>query len=265
MLETGACQNSYAPDNPAQIHVNPREGSKQAPMTTPESTLTVRPLIAATVFGTLPGEALDALCAVAAVQRYKVATLLWPAGQPMQNLWLVVRGQIDIYDRQTDGLEGLVGVVGPGRWVSWVGLFMEQPHQQDFWAAEDTVLIAVPAAAVRQVAVRHPALYPRLIDEIGNRMQIFMQLVGQAVVGTPAQRLAGLLHGLAQVQAADAAAPQLDVSQARLAQMLGMSRQLVGKSLEALEQQGLLRRAYGKIELGDLGALAAFVHRPRDE
>jgi len=233
-------------------------------MANPEPAVIVRPLIAATVFGALPDDGLDSLCAAAAVQRYRVPTLLWPAGQPMHYLWLVVQGQIDIYDRQTEGLEGLVGMIGPGRWVSWVGLFMEQPHLQDFWAADDTTLIAVPAAAVRQVLARHPALYPRVIDEIGNRMQIFMQLVGQFSVGTPVQRVANLLHGLAHVQAVPASSLALDTSQARLALMLGISRQLVGKSLEALEQQGLLRRAYGKIELTDLAGLAAYAHQPRD-
>ena len=73
--------------------------------------------------------------------------------------------------------------------------------------------------------------------------------------------LAALLNALASIQLTHAGPLNLNASHARLAQMLGVSRQVVGKSLEALEQRGLVRRAYGMIELLDLPGLRGFVGR----
>jgi len=49
--------------------------------------------------------------------------------------------------------------------------------------------------------------------------------------------------------------------------MLGMSRQLVGDSLDSLdsiEQRALLQRAYATIELNDQAELAACARQPSD-
>jgi CRP-like cAMP-binding protein len=230
-------------------------------MPSPSTTVDVRACIAATLLGELPPPALDALCARAAVCRYEVPTLLWGAGEPMSSLWLVVEGQVDLFDRQAVGHESVVGVMGPGRWVSWVGLFMTSPQRQDFSCAAATTLIRVPAAAVRDALARHPELYPRVIDEIGTRLQMTLQWIGQSALLDPAQRLAALLEGLARIQARGDGPVRLATSQTRLAQTLGTSRQLVGRSLEVLEREGLVQRAYGRIEIGDLGALGAFARR----
>jgi CRP-like cAMP-binding protein len=231
-------------------------------MLSPERTVPVRQLVEKTVLGQLSSAGLDELCASALTKRYEAPTLLSAAGQPMRWIWLVVDGQVDIFDRQALGHESIVGVVGPGRWVSWVGLFMVNPQRQDFSTAAGTTLISVPANVMRRLLAQHPDIYPSVIDEIGSRMQLTLQWVGQSPLSDPAQRLAAFLHCLARIQAVDTAPVQLTASQVRLAQTLGISRQLVGKCLETLEREGLVRRAYGRIEIENMARLAAFATRP---
>lgn len=224
--------------------------------------LPIRQLIERTVLGELPGEGLDALCAAVTVQHVAQPMRLFGIGQPADFIWLVVEGQVDILDRQDDGPDGLIGVIGPGRWVSWVGLFMDKPHQQDFTAVQDTILLCVPGATMREILARHPAIYPRLISEIGDRVQVLMQLLGHSIAGDPTRHLAVVLNALASFQLEASAPLSLSASHTRLAQMLGISRQMVGRSLETLEHMGLVRRAYGSIELLDLAGLRDFVSRP---
>lgn len=218
-------------------------------------------MIRRTLLGELPHAALDELCATATVQHYREPMLLIGTHRPADDIWLVVEGQIEIFDRQAIGPEGLIGAIGPGRWFSWTGLFMGGASPQDCFAATDTTLLCVPGAVMRDLLARHPALYPRVIVEIGGRMQLLMQLVGASIVGDPTQRLAVLLNALGSIQLRHGGPLHLSASHARLAQMLGVSRQVVGKSLETLEQRGLVRRAYGMIELLDLPGLRGFVGR----
>jgi len=224
--------------------------------------LPIRQLIRRTVLAALPATGLDELCAAVTVERYRDQTLLSCSAQPRDCIWLVVEGQIEIVDREAVGPEGLLGAIGPGRWFSWLGLFMRTPHLQDHLAAERTLLLCVEGPAMREILARHPAIYPLLMAEVGERVQLIMQLLGQSIVGDPTRRLAVLLITMASIQIGIAAPPNLNTSHARLAQMLGVSRQLIGKSLETLEQHGLVRRAYGTIELLDLPGLRAFLTRP---
>jgi CRP-like cAMP-binding protein len=229
-----------------------------------ERTIPVRQLVEKTLLRQLSCAGLDELCASAVVKRYEIPTLLSAGGETMQSIWLVVEGQIDIFDHQAAGHESIVGVIGPGRWVSWVGLFMTKPQMQDFSTGARTTLLCVPANTMRRLLAQHPHIYPSLIDEIGMRMQLTLQWVGQTALDDPAQRLAAFLYCLARIQAADAPAVQLAASQVRLAQTLGISRQLVGKCLETLEREDLVHRAYGRIEIESVERLAAFATRPVD-
>jgi CRP-like cAMP-binding protein len=233
-------------------------------MPTEEATQTVpvRALIEKTVLGALPPEALDALCAAAMVRRYRRSTSLLGAGHAARHVWLVVEGRIDMFYRQADGHESLVGAFGPGHWCVWVAIFTPKPLNQDLTAAAGSTLISVPAAVVRRVFAHHPAIYPKLIGEIGTRMQLLLQWVGQSALGSSTQRLAGLLHGLAQLESPLDAPCCIQASQTRLAHALGVHRESVSKGLEALEGLGLLRRAYSRIEILDIDGLQEFSREP---
>lgn len=179
----------------------------------------------------------------------------------MDCIWLVVHGRIDLFDRQADGHESIVGVFGPGRWAAWAGLFTSAPRIADITTASNTALIEVPATTMRRVLAQHPEIYPLLLDEIGTRVQILLQWTGQSAIRNDLQRLAGLLHCLAQVEASQRLV--VTASQARLAQTMGIGRQQIGKCVEALSVEGLIRRSYGRVEICDMDRLLAFARKPR--
>lgn len=208
--------------------------------------------------GVMPEHALSRLAAASRVERYEQETLVHPARVPLNWLRLVVTGQVHLVARRQDGDEVNLSDFGPGTWATWLACFMSAPTEHDFYAAGDSCVIAVPVALVREQCAEHPAVYPLIIEEIGSRMRLLMAWAGQSVMAAPEQRMAKLICLSLHAQGQRGQFGSLKTTQARLAKLARCSRQSANALISQLEARGLIRQAYGTIEVDDVNALWAF-------
>jgi len=227
-------------------------------MTNPNSNLDLRSLLQATLFGAAGDDALDAACAVARIEQFKVPTLLSAAGEQPSYLRLVVKGHIEVIARNSSGAEFVVGYITAGGWATWLACFMERPPEDDFCSSASATLVALPIADVRALCERFPQIYPVIIRQIGRRMRLLIEWTGQSVLVGPVQRMAKLLHILAREQQVAFGTVKLHISQAQLASQARCSRQTANELIGVLEQKGLVVRGYGSIEIPELNRLAVF-------
>lgn len=211
------------------------------------------------VLQVLGSEAHVELAAAARVETYATPTLLNPAGQPLTSLRLVLSGHIEVIARRASGDEVVLGDIGPGGWATWVACLSLMPPDHDFYSSPDLRCIAIPAPLVRQVCERYPAIYPRIIADLGVRMRHLMEWTGDSVLLGPEQRMAKLIHLLARMHKLPEVGGVLQVTQSRLARMARCSRQSANTLLGALEARGLIATAYGRFEIHDMRALQAFI------
>jgi CRP-like cAMP-binding protein len=207
----------------------------------------------------LPQVALSELAAAATLEHFTTGALLNAAGQPLGKLRLVVRGHVEIIARHVSGAEVALGDVGPGGWATWVGCFSPHPPDHDFTASADSTFVALPTALVRELARRHPELYPSVIADLGVRMRQLMEWTGESVLLGPEQRMAKLIHLLSRLHGTADNRATLLVTQARLASLARCSRQSANQLVGALERRGLIEAHYGRFEITDMAALLAFV------
>jgi CRP/FNR family cyclic AMP-dependent transcriptional regulator len=233
-------------------------------MVNPKTSPDIPARLQATVFGRLDDTELDALVAMARVEWYDVPTLLNAAGQPLQWLRLVVEGHIAIVARRASGKEIAITDVGPGNWATWLPCFVPAPPDYDFYSSAASCFIALPVSGVRTFCEQHPAIYPPIIGEIGQRLRMLMDWTGQSVLVGPEQRMARLIHILCREQRLQGNTGQLQVNQARLAGLARCSRQSANTLLGVLEKNGLIELAYGKITVLDIARLAAFAEEEQD-
>lgn len=227
-------------------------------MVNPRSELNIRAFLQPTVFGRGDPDLLDEVVSMARVERYEIPTLLNPAGHPLQTLRLVVEGSIEIVARRASGKEVAITDVSPGGWATWLPCFLPAPPEHDFWCSANSCFIALPVAEVRRFCEVHPAFYPMIMGEIGQRLRLLMEWTGQSVLVGPEQRMAKLIHILARDQRMKGNSGTLVVNQTRLASLARCSRQTANALLGQLEKRGLIRLSYGKFEVLDLGLLAAY-------
>lgn len=227
-------------------------------MVNPRTGINIHAFLAPTVLGRLGPELLDELAIQARVERYEVPTLLNAAGTPLQWLRLVVEGHIEIVARRASGKEVSVSDVGPGGWATWLPCFVPTPPVHDLYCGAGSCFIALPVQVVRDFCDQHPQMYPWIIAEIGQRLRLLMEWTGQSVLVGPEQRMAKLIHLLAQDQKLKGNAGTLVVHQTRLASLARCSRQTANTLLGQLEKRGLVRLSYGKVEVLDMARLVAF-------
>lgn len=217
------------------------------------------------IVGVLPSSALDALTAAAHVEHLRRATLLQASGEPLAWLRRVIAGHLEIIARHASGDEVSIGDIGPGGWATWAGALNVEPMPFELWAPVGTQLLALPARAFREACAAHPAIYPLIIGEMGQRLRQLMEWTGESVLLGPEQRMAKLIHMLARLHGLPAIDGTLVVTQARLARMARCSRQSANQLLGALEARGLIATDYGRFRIRDLAALKTFIESGRFE
>ena len=238
------CQNSdnvYGLD----VMVNPRD-------------LDVRAFLKPSVFGQLGPDVLDHVTRCAVIERFEVPTLRNAAGVPLERLRLVVEGSIAIFARKPSGKEVVISEVGPRGWAAWLPCFAAAPPNHDFYSGAKSCFIAVPVTVVQSLCLQYPALYPLIIGEIGLRFRLLMEWASQSILLEPEQRMAKLIVILAQEQKAMSSPSSIVITQSRLANLARCSRQSANVLLSNLEHKGLIQLLYGKCDIPDLAALAAF-------
>lgn len=224
----------------------------------------VRAFLASTLFGQAGAQALDELVAQARVERFEVSTLLNAAGEPLRWLRYVVEGHLEIVSRRANGKEVAVSDVQRGGWAVWLPCFVPVPPEHDFYSGPASCYIALPVRAVRQFCEQNPHIYPLIIAEIGQRLRLLMEWVGQSVLLNPEQRMAKLIHIVARDQKMTGQSGTVVVSQARLASLGRCSRQTANALLQQLEKRGLISLAYGRFRISNLAQLIAFAENEQD-
>lgn len=214
-----------------------------------------------TLLGAAPQDALRTLCALARQQRFAMPTLLCAAGSPPSQLYYVVEGSIELVARRASGEEYVVSYVSAGGWATWLNCFMDIPAEHDLYSSAHASLLALPIGEVRRFCEQHPQVYPRIIQHVGRRMRLVLEWTGQSAMARPAQRMAKLLQVMAMEQSPGAAQATVRMTQARLASLARCSRQTANALIAELQAQGLVQAAYGRYELPDIAALAAFAAR----
>jgi CRP/FNR family cyclic AMP-dependent transcriptional regulator len=227
-------------------------------MVNPDKPLQIREIIARTLFGVLPADALDDFCSKARIERYEIPSLLSPAGEVLANIRLVVEGHIEVIARSIGGEEVSIADIGPGGWATWLGCFVDAKQTHDLCSSAPACYIVFSSQTVKQLCAAHPVLYPLIMEEIAVRTHQLMEWTGQSVLASPEQRMARLIHLLARTQAIGEFAGTLHATQTRLARLARCSRQSANLLLGSLEKRGLIRLAYGKFEIPSMQRLVEF-------
>lgn len=212
-----------------------------------------RALAKSPVLGLLAPEVQDRLLQAAQTIRCSGTTLLCGAEERPALLYLVRQGQIELTAQSADGEEMTISALGPESWISWLGIFDSRPVQHDIVGASGSRIIAFPARLIREAVDTVPGCYPAIIAEIGGRFRALIQWVEQSALATRDRRLAQLLLSLARTSG-DGENTVL-LTRARIARLMGCSRQTLHQALSELVSQGLVRTAYGRIEIADPAGL----------
>ncbi|MFT3818977.1 MAG: Crp/Fnr family transcriptional regulator [Rubrivivax sp.] len=221
------------------------------------------------LFAEWPADRLRELTASMRMQRYRRRALLKALRDGEADVLLIVSGAIDLEVTSAQGGKYTLAVLGPGQIMGLLYLRGEAPQVFTAYAHEDSQIIHIPTATMRQVLDAEPILWRSVAEFALQRFHLNIEFQRDWALGSVRRRVALVLINLAH-RYGDIGArghpsdTELRITQADLANMLGVSRQTVAGELKRLKDEGVVgsRAGYRLIILRDMAALLRIAQEP---
>ncbi|MBP7704832.1 MAG: Crp/Fnr family transcriptional regulator [Caulobacter sp.] len=201
-------------------------------------------------FARQPADRREALLRTGRLSRRGAGEWAHGEGDEETGVLAVAEGSLKVYGQAPGGREALIGLLPAGTVIGQSAAFGGGPRIVTAIAATPSVLFTLSDRDLRRVAADHPGLWEALSALVYGQLRLNAQAVAEFVALKPRERLVSrLLQMSAQTGGA------IDVSQADLAEMIGVTRKAVNGWLGELEGQGRVARGYGVIAVLDRGGL----------
>lgn len=204
-------------------------------------------------FARLSAPALEALAAVAIERSYASgATIFWEE-EPATGLFVIEEGCIKICRHSVDGREHILHLLYGGDTFNDVAAMDGGCNPATAVALTDAVVWTIHRADLMRVSERYPELAWALVESMARRARYLVAKIEDLSMRSVKGRLARLLLEQA-LRSENDALPRL-LTQEEMANQLGTVREMVGRALRTLADEGVLKFDRHRITILDVERL----------
>lgn len=197
----------------------------------------------------------DMLTSVATERRLDKGSVLFEQGDTGDSLFAVLEGALEVSVLSEDGRKLALDMLTEGALFGEIALFDPGPRTATVTALRPTKVLGVRNRDVLDALRKHPDLAADLMQLAGQRMRwMDTQISEQAFLPLPVRLARKVLHLLGGTAAS------LPMSQASLADFVGVSREAVSKTLAEWKREGFIEVSRGGIRVTDRDALEDLAH-----
>jgi len=179
-------------------------------------------------------------------------------GEPAASLYFVGSGAVKVFKTSTEGKEQILTIVRPGESFNDVAIFDGGPNPASARAMGPVLLYGIRKDDMDAVLRTHPRISLNVIKVLARRVRDLVSLVENLSFRHVIGRVARILSE--QVGEQMGRGPRL--TQQEMAAMAGTAREVVGRSLKALEEQGAIKLDRHRIIITDKEALHRIMEAP---
>lgn len=172
-------------------------------------------------------------------------------GEPVEALYFVGSGAVKMFKTSADGKEQILNIVRPGESFNDVPIFDSGPNPASAQAMGHVVLYGIGKRDLDVVLRDYTQVALNVIHVLVGRVRHLVSLVEDLSFRQVVGRVAKILLEYA----GDGTGPSQRLTQQEMAAMTGTAREVVGRSLKALEKEGAIRIDRHRIVVTDKGAL----------
>jgi CRP/FNR family cyclic AMP-dependent transcriptional regulator len=170
-------------------------------------------------------------------------TVMIHAGDLPDVLYYIVDGSVEVMIEDEDGNEMVLAYLNKGQFFGEMGLFYEQPTRSAWVRTRTECEIAeMTYPRFRQIASESPGLVFELATQLATRLDRTNRKLGDLafvdVTGRVAHAIMDLCNEPDAMTHPDGM--QIKVSRQELSRLVGCSREMAGRVLTVLEEQGLV-------------------------
>lgn len=171
--------------------------------------------------------------------------MIFREGEPAERLFLIEQGEVKLTVSSTDGGELLIAVLGPGQIFGELAVIDRGPRAMSSRAMADCRLYSLGSDVFWTVLENQPALARRLLELMARRLRRADQTSQDLVFFDATTRLARKLLELAEEHGTptgngDEVRLRLRLTQAEIAQMIGVTRGSANRLIASFCDRGLL-------------------------
>jgi CRP/FNR family transcriptional regulator len=209
-------------------------------------------------FAGLSDDVLAALAAVTIQRQLARGQLIFEEGEPCAGLYIVAAGEIKVFKLSPQGREQVIRQFGPGSTFNEVPVLDGGPNPASTAAVTDATVCVITRDDIKRLAQTYPAFAWALIESTARHARHLVMMVEDLSLRSVKARLARLLLVEAQrsVGAGEIDRSQM-ITQAEMAARLGTVREMIGRVLRDLADDGLIVFDRHRIMIKDREALAA--------
>lgn len=178
-------------------------------------------------------------------------------GEPADAMYFVASGVVKTFKTSTDGKEQILSFVRPGEPFNDVPVFDGGPNPASVQAMGPVVLYGIRNSDLEAILRDHPQVSLNVTHVLSQQVRHLVSLVEDLSFRHVIARVAKILLEYAS----DGKGPRPKLTQQEMAAMAGTAREMVGRSLKSLEDEGAIRLGRQRIVITDKKALQEIAER----
>ena len=176
-------------------------------------------------------------------RRYPSKSTIIYAGDASDSLYYIIKGSVTVLIEDDDGREMIVAYLNDGDFFGEMGLFDPDDSRSAWVRAKTECEVAeISYAKFREVSERHPEILFAISNQLARRLRETTRKVGDLafldVTGRVARTLLELCKQPDAMTHPDGM--QIKITRQEIGRIVGCSREMVGRVLKTLEEQGLV-------------------------
>ena len=189
---------------------------------------------------------LDKLLAHCQRRRYTAKSTIIYAGDRSDSLFFIIKGSVTILIEDDEGREMIMGYLNSGDFFGEMGLFEQdgQAQERSAWVRAKTEcdVAEISYSKFRELSQHDPEILYTLGNQLADRLRKTTRKVGDLafldVTGRVARTLLDLCKQPDAMTHPDGM--QIKITRQEIGRIVGCSREMVGRVLKSLEEQGLV-------------------------
>lgn len=177
-------------------------------------------------------------------RRYPAKSTLIYAGDKCDSLYYIVKGSVTVLINDDDGREMIIAYLSDGNFFGEMGLFDTSDDSRSAWvrAKTECEVAEISYAKFLELTQTKPQMLFDLAGQMAQRLRATTRKVGDLafldVTGRVARTLLDLCKEPDAMTHPDGM--QIKITRQEIGRIVGCSREMVGRVLKALEEQGLV-------------------------
>jgi CRP-like cAMP-binding protein len=179
-------------------------------------------------------------------------------GGSAEALYFVVSGVVRVFKTSLEGKEQILNIVRPGESFNDVPIFDGAPNPATAQAMGPAVVYGIRRSNLEPMLRGRPQVALNVIRVLAAQVRNLVSLVEDLSF----RRVIGRVARILLEHAGDGTTPLPRLSQQEMAGIAGTAREVVGRSLKTLEEQGAIRLDRHRIVITDKEALREIMEAP---